>query len=174
MLTMSLNSKFELLDEMLIYTIFRIFTNLFKIIFRVSIRVQDEQSGIWLLLPPFNSSMDEEAGVNEALRVIYSVDSSDAEAPFRMDDNMLTLADRTLTPGEFNLTIRAHLSRRHPLGEGPTLEEIAVREVQHALRVVIMHADDGPQRYPVFERFSYEFEVGRKIFSIEYFQTYSD
>lgn len=77
---------------------------------------------------------------------------------FRMRDDLLLLSGRPQA-GQMDLTIKAHLSRRHAMPEKTAREEIMSQRVQHTLKVVVM-GEDGRQRYPVFERISYEFEVG--------------
>uniref|UniRef100_A0A914I5N4 Cadherin domain-containing protein n=1 Tax=Globodera rostochiensis TaxID=31243 RepID=A0A914I5N4_GLORO len=132
-------------------------------ILRVSVRALDPRDGSWHLLPPAatHQSMADDQNQHR-LQVIYTVEVEGESQPattaelFRMRDNILTLAGRA-EPGEFNLTIRAHLSLE---GSSSAPEEgtLHARDFLHPLRVIVMH-EDGRQRYPVFERISYDFEV---------------
>ncbi|KAL3082214.1 hypothetical protein niasHT_037852 [Heterodera trifolii] len=156
-------------------------------ILRVSVREFDPRDGVWRLLPLSSAAAGDSD--KQRLRVAYSVASEGggeqqgAEATvqklFRMRDNVLTLVGRPV-PGEYNLTIRATAAAQQqspPPSPASTPEEWARRRAatiaarrhdasssasivqQHSLRVIVMRAEDGRERYPVFERISYEFVI---------------
>ncbi|KAL7078498.1 hypothetical protein ACQ4LE_002801, partial [Meloidogyne hapla] len=111
-------------------------------IINLSVRIHDPNDGNWHLI---SNGLGEDNQNNIPTNLNYWLEG-EGESLFTIYGNSLILK-YPLTPGQFDINLRARLQRKG---------RISVAE--HKLRIIVI-GDEIPQLYPVFEKISHEFNI---------------